>query len=252
MQRHSSPSRHADTTAAMAPTVERSVHEETPFAPFQRALDTSRLVFLSAAGIHLRTDPPFSPDGDPDFNGLRIIPRDTPAREIQFRAAFTCLPDAEQDLNCVLPLERLRELETEGLIGAIGPRHFSLSPWMVPESPAFEQTMHRLSGALEADRVDLVFGAPVCARTTSLVNRALRQVEACGIPTVGLSVDRQASETVPAPRTLLVHFPAGCPFGSARNRSLQRNVLLDCLDAVAHMAPGQIVELPYRWVAAES
>ena len=33
--------------------------------------------------------------------------------------------DADRDINCIFPIERLRELAAEGIIGAVAPNHYS-------------------------------------------------------------------------------------------------------------------------------
>jgi D-proline reductase (dithiol) PrdB len=79
----------------------------------------------------------------------------------------------------------------------------------------------------------------------SLISRVL---ESEGIPTVGLSINRDWSEKVPAPRTAFVKHPYGAPFGEPRARDQQMAVVLDLLRLLrTATAPGRIVDLPYRW-----
>lgn len=75
-----------------------------------------------------------------------------------------------------------------------------------------------------------------------------REIERAGIPTVTLSVVREASVRSPAPRTVFVPFRLGQVFGEPRADVQQRAILLDALAALLTMrAPGAILDLPYRW-----
>jgi hypothetical protein len=75
-----------------------------------------------------------------------------------------------------------------------------------------------------------------------------REIERAGIPTVTLSVVREASVRSPAPRNVFVAFRLGQVFGEPGASAQQRAILVDALAALLHMeAPGAILDLPYRW-----
>jgi D-proline reductase (dithiol) PrdB len=75
-----------------------------------------------------------------------------------------------------------------------------------------------------------------------------REVEAVGIPTIGVSIVRQYSEEVRPPRTVFLRWPYGHPFGEPGNAPQQRTVLRAALKALVEIAePGAIVDLPFRW-----
>ncbi|MBI3949701.1 MAG: hypothetical protein HY314_04510, partial [Acidobacteria bacterium] len=64
------------------------------------------------------------------------------------------------DKNCVFPLDRLRELEAEGVIGALAPRHFSIMGYVAVTDPLINETAPEVAEKLKADGVDLVLLAP--------------------------------------------------------------------------------------------
>lgn len=75
-----------------------------------------------------------------------------------------------------------------------------------------------------------------------------REIERAGIPTVTLSVVREASVRMPAPRNVFVPFRLGQVFGEPGAAAQQRTVLVDALAALRYVHdPGSIVDLPYRW-----
>ncbi len=75
-----------------------------------------------------------------------------------------------------------------------------------------------------------------------------REIERAGIPTVTLSVVREASVRTSAPRNVFVPFRLGQIFGEPGADVQQRAILMDALTVFAHeSAPGTILDLPYRW-----
>jgi hypothetical protein len=75
-----------------------------------------------------------------------------------------------------------------------------------------------------------------------------KEIEKAGIPTVGISIVRKISESVKPPRTVFLLWPFGHPLGEPFNRSQQRTVLMDALNALCSTKePGTIIDLPYPW-----
>ena len=77
-------------------------------------------------------------------------------------------------------------------------------------------------------------------------------VEASGIPTISLSINRDISAKIGAPRTVFVHFPHGAPFGEPGAKNQRMTVLRDLLRTLQEASePGVIVEPGYRWRRTE-
>lgn len=75
-----------------------------------------------------------------------------------------------------------------------------------------------------------------------------RAIEERGIPTVGVSLQRTATEAVRPPRTIFLRYPFGHPFGQPGAAAEQWHILLDALAALVKVrVPGEIIDLPYRW-----
>jgi len=75
-----------------------------------------------------------------------------------------------------------------------------------------------------------------------------REIEAAGIPTIGISIVRGYSEEVRPPRTVFLRWPFGHPLGEPGRSQQQRAVLLEAFRHLyAIHEPGRIVELPFRW-----
>ncbi len=120
-------------------------------------LGERRIAMVSTAGLMLRGERPV-PAAD---NRYRRIPDDAPAGDILMahvslgfdRTGF------EQDLNVVLPRERLHELADVGEIGSVAATHYSFMGATSPEE--MEPYARRLAGELRADRVDGLLLIPV-------------------------------------------------------------------------------------------
>lgn len=93
-----------------------------PFTPFTRVMDQATIALVSTAGVRMRSDPPFQLEGDSTF---RVITAGSTA-ELTYDDAHYDHGCVDQDLNCVFPLDRLRELAAEKVIGAVAEKHFSL------------------------------------------------------------------------------------------------------------------------------
>jgi len=104
-----------------------------------------------------RGDRPFGP-GSGDY---RVIPGDTAGGDLVMthvsvnydRTGF------QQDLNVVLPLDRLNEMAADGAIGSVAAFHYSVMGATDPE--AMRADAADIVGLLKADNVDAVVFAPV-------------------------------------------------------------------------------------------
>lgn len=116
-----------------------------------------RVALISTAGLHRRDDRRFE-GYDP---GYRVIPDDTPASELMISHVSTNFDRTGfyQDVNVMLPLDRLRELRDEGLFAGIASRHYSFVGAVPPG--LMEPVARDLAGLLRQDRVDAVVLCPV-------------------------------------------------------------------------------------------
>jgi D-proline reductase (dithiol) PrdB len=122
-----------------------------------KPLSQRRVVLISTAGLHVRQDRPFQP-GDGSY---RVIPAEIPAAELVMshisvnfdRTGF------QQDLNVVMPIDRLRELAADGVVGSMATVHYSFMGAFPPE--AAEPHAKHLAGMLKRDQVDAAILVPV-------------------------------------------------------------------------------------------
>ena len=93
-----------------------------PYTPLKRDLKECRIALVSTSGAYVEGMQPFS-DNDLTY---RLIPSDTPAKNIRFVPGhFDTAPGAE-DPNVMFPLDRLRELLASGEIGKLAAEYIAM------------------------------------------------------------------------------------------------------------------------------
>jgi hypothetical protein len=75
-----------------------------------------------------------------------------------------------------------------------------------------------------------------------------RAVEARGVPTVSVTVAKDVTEKIKAPRALFVPWPMGHHFGVPFHTAIQRRVVMEALQLLQTVeTSGTIVTLPVKW-----
>jgi D-proline reductase (dithiol) PrdB len=94
-----------------------------PFTPFKAKLEDTTVCLVTTASVRGKDDTPFKVDGDSTW---RAIPGQSDVKDLRYDDAHYDHGCVDADLNCVFPLDRLRELAHERRIGGLTDRHFSL------------------------------------------------------------------------------------------------------------------------------
>ena len=116
-----------------------------------------RVAMISTAGLHRRGDSPFTWGS----NDYRVIPGDASAGDLIMSHVSVNFDRTgfQQDLNVVFPLDRLRELAAEGVIGSVAAFHYSFMGATTPQE--MEPIARGLAALLKKDSVDAVLLVPV-------------------------------------------------------------------------------------------
>jgi len=112
---------HWASKAIALPQLKRLTGAEIPWTPLRKSLSDSTVVLISTGGVHLRSDRPFNLNGDPTF---RVIPNDVQPADLAISHQAYDRTDALRDINLVFPIQRLRELEAEHVIGRVAEEHY--------------------------------------------------------------------------------------------------------------------------------
>jgi glycine/betaine/sarcosine/D-proline reductase family selenoprotein B len=154
---------------------------------------------------------------------------------------------ADSDINCVFPIDRLRELAAEGVIAGVGDKHLGFMGYTQLLRDLYERGAPEMAKVIERSRADAVLltaGCPLCHRTVVAIQR---EIEMLGLPTILITLVAKASREMGPPRAIApVGFTLGDCLGPPHQPALQRRVLLDALRRwEAREEPGNIWEVTY-------
>jgi D-proline reductase (dithiol) PrdB len=94
-----------------------------PFTPFERKLEDAAICLVTTAAVRHKDDRPFVTDGDTSW---RAISSEAEAKDLRYDDEHYDHACVDRDLNCVFPIDRVRELAAERRVGGLTLRHFSL------------------------------------------------------------------------------------------------------------------------------
>lgn len=129
-----------------------------PWAPVTKPLAASRVALIGSGGIYVAGQVAFHHKDDTSF---RIISADTPTSELRVTHFAYDLRDARRDPNVVFPLDTLRELALESIIGGLGPRAYAFMGGIYSARKVRELLAPALADHVSNDEVDLALLVPV-------------------------------------------------------------------------------------------
>lgn len=121
------------------------------------ALNERRVAIVTTAGLTTRADTRFWMGS----TNYRVIPADVDGGDLIMSHASINYDRSgfQQDLNVVFPIDRLKELEAEGVIGSVADFHYSFQGAI--DAELLEPAAAQLAGLLKKDAVDAVLLTPV-------------------------------------------------------------------------------------------
>ena len=210
-------------------------NKRAPFSPARRALPMLNLALISSAGAYIDGTAPFdtgAPDGDLSF---REVPSQIQAEDLRFVARGYDPTAVESDCNSLLPLGRLLEFESNGIIGQLNPVFWSCCGFIPNAARLVEELVPRLVERVKRYEVQaalLIPASRLCHQSVSLLARALEQAD---IPTMTLAVDKEVVASVRPPRAALYAGKLGAVAGLPNWPEHQRRVLDEALRLIEPM-----------------
>ena len=138
-------------------------YDSAPWTPLQKPLSKSRVAIVSTGGLYVKGNDPLGPDGPTqeeavpriqEFlrgpSALATIPRDAGREELVARHPGYDVRGTVRDRNVVFPIDRLIELETEGIVGRVAEEHYSFvgatsQKRLLNETPAWAERIKAAS-----------------------------------------------------------------------------------------------------------
>lgn len=123
------------------------------WAPVTKELKDMRVALATAAGIHLKSDPRFNLAGDFSF---RVIPGDADVKDMMVSHGGYDNGDVNKDINCMFPIDPLRQLVKEGYIHDIAPVNFGFMGGGGDQDKFKNETGPEIARQLKEEDVDAV------------------------------------------------------------------------------------------------
>ena len=138
---------------------------DIPWTPLSRPIRETTFTLMTSAGISMKTDPPFDVErekrepawGDPSS---RQIPASATEKDIDVNHLHINTEYIKQDINVILPLNRFKEFEKEGIIGRLAPNSYSYYGFQPDPAELLTLTMPKVADQMRAQNVEAVFLTP--------------------------------------------------------------------------------------------
>jgi D-proline reductase (dithiol) PrdB len=207
-------------------------NRRAPFTPARRALPMLNLALITSAGAYLDGTDPFdldSPGGDVNF---REIPVEIEAEDLKYAARGYDPAAVTNDMNSLIPIERLFEFESNGIIGQLNPVFWSFSGFVPDAARLNDEMLPRLVERVHRYEVQAALLVPASRLCHQSVSLAARAIEQSGIPTMMLAVDRGVVERARPPRAGYYKGDVGSVSGKPNWPEYQRRLLDEALRLV--------------------
>jgi D-proline reductase (dithiol) PrdB len=134
-----------------------------PGARLEEALSKAQIAVVTTAAFFRPDQQPFDPTVSGGDYSFREIPADSELATLGIAHKSDAFDQSgiARDKNLALPLDRLRELQASGQIGAVAPRHFSLMGSISAPARLVKITAPEIVRKLAEDRTDAVLLTPV-------------------------------------------------------------------------------------------
>lgn len=138
---------------------------EIPWTSLEKPLTACKVALISSGGMALRSDRPFDQEGERrnpwwGDTSFRVIPRGTQAGEVKVYHLHIDPSFGEADFNCLLPIDRLVDLEMERVIGKAAETHYVFMGYTPQPGKLISKSVPAMIKGLKAEGVDVVVLVP--------------------------------------------------------------------------------------------
>ena len=133
------------------------VFDPPNLTPLRKPIAKSTVGLFVSCGAQLAEDPPLLETEDISF---RLIHRDTPLSKLVLAHKTAVRKWAAEDLNVAYPLDRMKELEVEGVIGRLAHTAVSIVGSIHRFTELIETTVPAVKQIYDSQGVDLVLLFP--------------------------------------------------------------------------------------------
>ncbi len=141
------------------PSFEYTVCSDTPITPLNKPLNECKLALLTTGGLHLKTETPFDTKHKEGDCSYRIIPNDVTHDQLMVTHESYDHKFINKDLNCVFPIDRMKEYVSDGKIGSLSEEHYSFMGHIYVTGPLLENSKE-VGDRLKELGIDIAFLTP--------------------------------------------------------------------------------------------
>ncbi len=123
-----------------------------PFTPFKGKIEEASVCIVSTASVREKKDAPFNVEGDASY---RVISGEANGSDLTYDDEHFDHACADADINCIFPIDRVRELAAEKRVGGLTERHFTMGFSMALRDLR-EKTIPQLAREVDRARPDIV------------------------------------------------------------------------------------------------
>jgi D-proline reductase (dithiol) PrdB len=128
-----------------------------PFTPYERELKRATVALVTAGGVHKKDQPAFNIADELGDLTFRILDGDVQAGNLMVTHHHYDHSDADRDINVVFPIDPLRDLVAEGLVGASAREHIGYMGYTMQLKQMYEETAPQIAEEIDKrSRADIV------------------------------------------------------------------------------------------------
>ena len=135
-----------------------TVNESGPLTSMKKPLSQCRVALVSTGGLYHMSQTPF--ENHRNDMTFRELPKDVDVKELSIIHYAYDHSDAARDPNCVFPIDRLRELETEGFIGEVATINYTMMGAIFRRTAIKNELALELVDKLLQSKVDVLLMIP--------------------------------------------------------------------------------------------
>lgn len=128
-----------------------------PYTPNSTELSEMTIAIVSTAGAHLKNQEPFNTDGDASY---RVLADDVQSEDFTVTHGAPKehynTDEPKKDINVVFPIDRLRELKEEGVIGGLNNKHISMMGYAMRLKQILDETVPQVAKEITKSKADAV------------------------------------------------------------------------------------------------
>ena len=138
---------------------------DIPFQLLKKPLNEARVALVTSAGISMKSDPPFDMEpekkeptqGDPSS---RMIPITVSTNDFEVKHLHINARPILEDINVMLPVNRMAELAEEGVIGDLAPTAYSFYGFQWYRRDFLDEGIAPMIDQMKKESVDAVLLTP--------------------------------------------------------------------------------------------